>query len=482
MKRLWSLVWSLILPVVIHAQTHKIAEVPEVGSSLKLMERWVEAQMQYRQLPGICIGIVYDQDLVYAKGFGFADVDDEIPVTPQIMFRIASITKTFTAMAIMQLRDQGKLQLDDPIEKHLKWFRIKNRYPNAPTVTVWHLLTHTSGLPREAAFPYWTDNKFPTRNEMIAAMAQQETLFPTETRMKYSNLAYALAGEIVAEVSGIPYADYVTRNILEPLGMNSTTVFFQDVHRRRLATGYGRRLEDGSRKEVDFTNAKGLAAAANMTSTVEDLAKFASLQFREGHVVFGSQILKGSTVKEMQRVQWLNPNWKSAWGIGFAVWRQEEKTVVGHSGWISGYRSQFSLLPDDKIALIVLTNGDDGDPGYFTERILSMMLPSLRRATATSIDIFIPDPSWIKYTGKYVDAWSFETDILLMNGKLMMYDYSYPPEGNPRGNLVDLTQEAPNTFRMIGENGDGELVIFEMSSDNKVTKVKVGENFLFPKK
>lgn len=474
--------WALIFPCFLQSQTHKIAEIPEVNSNLRLMERWITAQMQYRELPGIAVGIVYDQDLIYAKGFGLADVDEEIPVTPQTMFRIASITKAFTATAIMQLRDQGKLQLDDPIDKYLKWFRIKNRFPNAPAITVWHLLTHTSGLPREAAFPYWTDNKFPSRNEMIVAMEQQETVFPSETRVKYSNLAFALAGEIVAEVSGIPYSDYVTKNILEPLGMTSTTVFFQDKDRHRLAVGYRRKLEDGSRKEVDFTNARGLVASANMTSTVEDLAKFASLQFREGHVVFGSQILKGSTLKEMLRIQWLNPNWKNGYGIGFAVWRQDDKTLVGHSGWISGYRSQFSFIPEDKIAVIVLTNSDDGDPVYFAERIFTIMLPSLRRATATSIDISIPDPSWIRYTGKYQDSWSFETEILLMNGKLVMYDFSYPPEGNPRNNLVDLSPEGPNTFRLTGENGNGELVIFEMSSSNKVTKVKVGENFLFPKK
>ncbi len=459
-----------------------ISENIEIATNLKLMEQWIEAQRVYRNLPGLSVALVHDQDLIYARGFGFSNIDDEIPATAETMYRVASITKSFTAIAILQLRDQGKLQLDDPIERYLPWFRIKNRFPNAPPITIRHVLTHTSGLPRESAFPYWTDYKFPSRSEMIKALEQQETVFPTETRFKYSNLGVALAGEIVGEVSGMPYSEYVARQILDPLGMSSTTVYFQDKDRNRLAVGYGRQLEDGTRKKMPFLNARAIAASANLTSTVEDLAKFASLQFREGHVVFGSQILRGSTLKEMHRVQWLNPNWKSGWGLGFSVWRKEEKTVVGHSGWIGGYRSQLSFLPEDKIAVIVLTNADDGDAGYFAEQILSIMLPYIKRATAPSMAVSIADAGWQKYTGKFSDPWSFETEILQVNGKLMMYDYSYPPEDDPRRRLVELTPEGPNTFRMTGENGDGELVIFEMDSANKVAKVKVGENFLYPKK
>ncbi|HEX9615690.1 MAG TPA: serine hydrolase domain-containing protein, partial [Bacteroidota bacterium] len=397
-------------------------------------------------------------------------------------YRIASITKTFTATAVMQLRDQGRLQLDDQIEKHLSWFRMKNRFPNDPTVTIWHLLTHTSGLPREAAFPYWTEYKFPSRSEMIQALQQQETVFPAEARLKYSNLAFVLAGEIVSEASGTAYPEYVTKNVLDPLGMTSTTVHFQDIHRDRLATGYSRKLEDGSRKEMPFLNARALAAAVNMTSTVEDLAKFASLQFRDGYVVFGSQILKGSTLREMRRMHWLNPDWKSGWGLGFSINRQDDRTVVGHAGWIGGYRSQLTLLPDDKIGVIVLTNADDADASYFADQILSMMLPSLKRATASSMQVSIADPGWAKYSGNYVDAWWRETEILQMNGRLFMYDYLYPPEDNPRKNLIELSAEGPHTFRMSGENGNGELVIFEMDSENRVIKVKVGENFIYPKK
>ena len=158
--------------------------------------------------------------------------------SPTTRYRIASITKLFTSTAILILRDEGKLQLDDPVTRHLPWFNIRQRYPDAPPITIRHLLTHTSGLPREAAFPYWSDANFPTREQVRKALPRQETSYPTETRWKYSNLALSLAGEIVAAVSGADYEEFVQRRILDPLGMTETYVRSPQTGRSRT----GRRL------------------------------------------------------------------------------------------------------------------------------------------------------------------------------------------------------------------------------------------------
>jgi CubicO group peptidase (beta-lactamase class C family) len=157
----------------------------------------------------LAIGIVYDQDLIWSKGFGYADLETQQEVTTQTLFRIASISKLFTSMAIMQLRDAGKLQLDDPLRRHLKWFTIKNDFADGPEITIRQVLTHSAGLPREAAFPYWTDHVFPSREEMIKALPGQEMIFEPETRWKYSNLGMALLGEVISRVSGMSYEDYV---------------------------------------------------------------------------------------------------------------------------------------------------------------------------------------------------------------------------------------------------------------------------------
>ena len=266
----------MIAPAAV-AQTSSLAEQSEVASSIRLLEAWIEAKMAYRGLPGLSIGIVDDQKLVWSRGFGFANIENEIPATPQTNYRIASNSKLFTATAVLQLRDAGKLQLDDPVAKHLPWFKYRNNHPGAPVITIRHLLTHTSGLPRESPFPYWMDAEFPTREQMIEALPNQESIYAPETRLKYSNLALSLAGEVVQAVSGQPYADYIQEHILDPLGMTTTSVLVPEELRGRLATPYGSRLPDGSRPDRPFMDTKGITPAAGLSSNVKDLARFAKV-------------------------------------------------------------------------------------------------------------------------------------------------------------------------------------------------------------
>ena len=135
---------------------------PAVAENIALLEKWIEAQMEYANIPGLAIAVVRDQELVWSREFGHSNLERKIPATPQTVFRIASITKTFTSTAIMILRDRGKLRLDDSVSHYLPWFTYPNRFPGCPPVTIWHLLTHTSGLARESPFPYWTDyGEFP---------------------------------------------------------------------------------------------------------------------------------------------------------------------------------------------------------------------------------------------------------------------------------------------------------------------------------
>jgi CubicO group peptidase (beta-lactamase class C family) len=477
MKRI-ALVLLLVSASGLRAQSGKIVDDPGVASSLRLYEIWVQEQMAYHHQPGISVGIVYDQDLVWAEGFGYRDVERELLATPGTIYRIASITKTFTATAILQLRDAGKLQLDDPVVKHLPWFEYENRFPDAPVVTIRHLLTHTSGLPREADFPYWTDRQFPSRQEMIEALESQQSVFAPETRYKYSNLALALAGEVVAAVSGEPYAEYIQRHILDPLAMTSSSVRTGDIDRARLATGYGILLPDGTQPLAPETDSKGLTPAANMSSTVEDLARFISLQFRDGPAG-GAQILKGSTLREMQRVHWLSSDWSSGRGLGFGVWRQGERTLVGHGGWVAGYRTQIAFDPAARIGVIVLTNSDEGGAGSYVRQAFEMVVPAIEKAVAEEPPV-APIADLDRYVGTYHDPDGWLTDFIVLDGRLVRYGHSYPPASNPKSSLVELTPEGEHTFRMTGENGNGELVIFELRPDGKVARVKVGANYIFP--
>lgn len=280
--------------------SNQIKNDSRVISSLQLLSTWIESQTAYKEQPGLSIGIVYDQQLVWANGFGHAAVEQNVPSTSETIYRIASNTKLFTAVAILQLRDAGKLSLETSIVEFLPWFKLKHSIHDSKPITVKHLITHTSGLPREAAFPYWTEDEFPTLEQIKDGLCSQEQILPPENRWKYSNLALSLAGEIVSVVAGCSYPDYVRKNILDPLGMSNTFVDSIPRDHPLLATGYSRRLPRQTRVTAPYTNSRGLTPAFNMASNVEDLSKFLMLQFRN-RPVGGNQILSGSTLQEMQR-------------------------------------------------------------------------------------------------------------------------------------------------------------------------------------
>ena len=303
------------------------AEDPDVLGAERLFSAWLEGQLAFRNLPGVVVGVVADQELVWTAGFGFADTQAKTPMTAATRFRMASHSKLFTATAIMQLREQGKLRLDDPVSKYLPWFRVKPAEPDDPPVTIEELLTHSSGLPREAG-PHWTTYEFPTEEQLEALMAERQAAFPPEVRFKYSNLAYTLAGKIVESVSGERWADYVRKNIFEPLGMSESSV---DQNVPGLAKGYGRRMPDGSRAVMPFIDARSMASATGITSTVGDMARFVSAQFRTGPRG-GDRILSTASLREMHRVRVLENTWTRGNAIGFAVSRVGDKTYIGHGG------------------------------------------------------------------------------------------------------------------------------------------------------
>jgi CubicO group peptidase (beta-lactamase class C family) len=449
-----------------------------VRSGLEMLSAWIEGQMAYAGLPGVSIAVVHDQAVVWTRGFGWADVERQVPATPETLYRIASITKLFTATAILQLRDGGRLRLDDPLTAHLPWFAVKTAHPDAPSITVRHLLTHTSGLPREAAFPYWTDGAFPSWDAVRARLGQQSQVLPTETRWKYSNLGLALAGEVVAAVSGQPWAEYVRRHILGPLEMTATFTTSPPRDDARLATGYARRLPGGERRRAPWSELDALSAAASMTTSVSDLARFAMLQFRDQPTA-AAPVLRGSTLREMQRVHWLEPGWQAGWGLGFQVLRVGGKTYVRHGGALRGYRTELRLCPAERSGVIVFTNADDGDPATYAEKAFEWVGPAIARASAAAPEPRTADPGWQRYAGRYRNAWG-DVHVLVVDGRVTLILPALP---DPAETKVELVPVSEHTFRAETDNGygiPGELVVFEMDDAGRVARVKLGENYADP--
>ena len=479
MKPVVTCIVSALLTMTAVAQHGALRTHPEVASTIDLLERWIAATMEDRGTPGLVIAAVHDSETVWVRAFGFADLERKLPMTGTTIFRMASITKTFTATATMILRDEGKLRLDDPVVQYLPWFSLRGMQPEEPVVTVRHLLLHISGLPREAAFPYWTDHVFPTREQIRQTLPEQAMIYPPETHYKYSNLGIALLGEVVAAAAGEPYEQFIRERILQPLGMHSTSVFLREDQLKRLSTGYGRRMPDGTRAVSPMTEARGLAPAANISSSVEDMARYAAFHLSEDSTRPG-QILRASTLREMHRVQWINPGWKSGRGLGFSVRKTDPRVRVGHDGWVAGQRSTLLLSPAEKTAVVVMANADDADPGLIAGRALAMLAPAFQEALRSPSPPSPPPADWQPLLGTYIDPWGWRSDVMLYHGRLVLYDYSYPPEEDPTQSLTDLLPEGEHTFRMGGANGNGELVHVEFDPDGRVVRLKVGENYTYP--
>lgn len=469
-----------------------LADHPRVAEAVRLLEAWMDGQRTYEQVPGMSAAVVHDGGLVWSRGFGVADREDGTPATPDTVYSICSISKLFTSIAVMRLRDAGALSLADPVGELLPWFDIAQAYPDGPPVTVWGLLTHSAGLPRESDHPYWSapDFLFPTREEVRERLGEQETLYPAERHYQYSNLGLTLAGEIVTELSGRPYDEYVRAEILAPLGMESTrTRMPSHDEEPRLAAGYAALDRNAERRRLPPFDAAGIGPAAGYSSTAHDLASFAAWQIRllddpeRGGAP--ADVLSANTLREMQRVQWLEPDWELARGLGFGVYKRGDHLYVGHSGSCPGYRSTVLVEHETGVGAAVLANAMVGVEGY-ARRAHEILGPALAEAAeeaeeAASAGAEEPGepeapegdrPDFERFTGTYSSQpWGGEAVVVPWKEGLAVV---YLPGDDPLEEMDELRfvdpEEAGNdrTFRRLRDDGElGETVVFEVDETGR---------------
>ena len=453
----------------VEAQVASPSQDPDVQGAIRLFSPWLDGQIAYRGLPGVVVGVVSDQELVWAHGFGFANVDANRPMALDTRFRMASHSKLFTATAIMQLREQGRLRLDDPVSEYLPWFRVQSAAPDDPPVTIEHLLTHSSGLPREAG-SHWSDWEFPTPEELKELIPKRKAPFSPETRWKYSNLAYTIAGMIVEAVSGETWSDYLQKNIFDPLGMSESSV---DREVASLATGYSRRMPDGSRQVIPFVDARGMAAATGLTSTVQDMAKFVSAQFRKGPR--GSdRILSTASLREMHRVRMLESTWTQGQGIGFAVRRVDDKLYVGHGGGYPGHTTNTLIQLDSKVGVIVLTNTNDSNPADIARQLMNTVGEAVAEATATEPAVISWDPAWERFAGLYRSIGG-DRQVVLLNQRLVVFT----PNARSIDDSVGLEPIGDGLFRLTAPTGGGAVgeVVRFVEENGQVVRMITGDSY-----
>ncbi|MBN1272558.1 MAG: serine hydrolase [Candidatus Aminicenantes bacterium] len=449
-------------------------EQKDLSPAWRAIDIWLEAQRDYDKLPGLSAAIARDQKTIWSRGYGMADLEKEVRAEPATIYSICSISKLFTSIAIMQLHDAGKLSLEDRVADLLPWFDLQQQWKDSGPITVRTLLTHSSGLPREADYPYWTgpDFPFPSPEQVKKKLGGQTTLYPASTYFQYSNLGLTLLGEIVAEVSGKPYDQYIEENILKPLRLTDTrTNLPESLWRGKLATGYSALKRDGSRDMLPLFQAKGIKPAAGFSSTAENLARFASWQFRlleNG----GKEILKSSTLREMHRVHWMDPDWKTSWGLGFSVYEVDGRTFVGHGGSCPGYRSTLMIDPQKKWAFVVMINAQGVNPGGYAEGMREI----LKKAENAKAEAADKKADLEAYAGTYeAQPWWGETAVFPWYGKLAVLGL---PSQNPARGMTLLKYMGDDRFRRIRSDDTlGEEVLFERDEEGKVIRMWQHSNY-----
>ena len=438
------------------------------------LEQRVAAFVREHRLPGASAGIVVGDELAWSFGYGFADVDARRPHDEHTIFRIASITKTFTATAIMQLRDEGRVHLDDPAVAYLPELRAAaSPFGAIETVTIRRMLSHESGLMGDPPGARWFHDEYEFRPEVnLGKVPELGTRIPPNVQQKYSNMAYQLLGEIVARIDGGPYTESIRERILAPLEMTSSAFhpLPEDIAARR-AVGYRPRWMTD-----EFTPATGLeefaAAEGGMQSSVRDVARWLSAQFPvegapEGH----RTVLADRTLREMQRPRYLEGDaWEEAWCIGWYAVRKGDTVWTQHSGGLPGFITNACFRAKERVGAIAFLNGD-GKAGTLAMELGGLALEAVRTAVEPLEVPKVMPEAYRDLLGLYAEPREgLMARLEWRDGDLRLHD----PD-DPEGDLFFVPTEDPDRFTIDWYRREsGEPVDFHRDGAGRVTGVTIG--------
>ena len=316
--------------------------MPAPESAATAFRRLVANAQVEGRLPSLSAAVFRGTDLIWAEAVGLADVEAGREATPDTQYPVASITKTFTAAAIMRLRDEGRLGLDDPLSAHI---------PEAAHagLTLRRMLSHLSGLQREPAGEVWESLAFPTTDELLARLGEAEQVLPPAAAWHYSNLAYALLGEVVARAAETPYERFVEERFLEPLGLSRTSWSVLEP----AARGYFVEPYADAVKPEPAIEKRGGSAAGALRSTTLDLARWGAFLVEPD-----PELLSPASAEEMRAVQTMEDaeRWTSAYGLGLQLGRRGDRVFAGHTGGFPGFVSMLVFSPAEKIGVAMLAN------------------------------------------------------------------------------------------------------------------------------
>lgn len=381
-------------------------------------------EVLFEKQTGLSIAVHKDGETIYHQAFGKANLELDVDMHKDNIFRIGSITKQFTSLSILKLAEQGKLDIQDPIQKYLPDYNTEGK-----TITIEHLLTHTSGIPSYTGAPQW-DQEMRKRDfttiDLINEFATDSLEFDPGTQWKYNNTGYVMLGYIIEKLSGLSYADYIQQHLFKPLGMKSS--YYGDVQKiiPLRATGYDRD-DEGNLVNSYYLSMTQPHAAGSILSTVSDLAKW-------NDAVFDYKIVSKESLIKAHTPYTLTDGNSTGYGYGWGIGEKYGKQTIAHGGGINGYLSMGIYYPEEDLYVAVLSNCTCLSPDDLANKI---------GATVLGIDyeikeIELTEDELKKFEGQYEIMSSMVLKVFLDEGKLMTQLTGQP--------AAQIFPSAPNKF------------------------------------
>jgi CubicO group peptidase (beta-lactamase class C family) len=353
----------LIVALFVGQPSGRALQGSNLQSAINAIDAMAGAEFEKDRVGSVTIGVVAGPKLVWTRSYGLADMERKLPATRDSVYRIGSITKQFTALMLLQLVEDGKVRLSDPVEKYFPEVRmVKDRLPHAPPITLAQLATMTSGLAREPEdLPkYLVGPVAQWEKVLIAALPHTKYDLEPDTQYQYSNIGYAILGAALGRAAATPYTTWVQQRILNPLQMKATMFEPNAAIANTLTKGYeidrsGNVSFDAPLREHAGRGYKVPNGA--LYTTIDDLARFVSFELGEGP---SSVLPKDVWEANLTRVNSSNGDLSSAYGIGFMLNRRGTDVYLGHSGSVAGYAAQAMVHRASKTGVIVLRNAGGG--------------------------------------------------------------------------------------------------------------------------
>lgn len=451
-----------------------VARIEKIKKYLPVIDSLYKNHARENHFPGIAFGIVVDGQLIYKNAYGYTDIDKKVAASTSSLFRIASMSKSFTAMAILKLRDEGRLDLDDPAYFYIP--KLKNvKYPtaDAPHITIRHLLTHGAGFPEDNP---WGDRQLADNDKELMEFIGKQITFsnPPGIAFEYSNLGFALLGKIITNVSGQRYQDYIKENIWQPLGMKNAEWEYGNVPADKLAHGYRWLNENWVEEELLHDTPDGSwGAMGSMISSIDEFANYMAFHLSAWppNNTSDKGPVKRSSVREMHhpwRFNGLNTNYTfpdgrncaiaTAYNYGLGWMRDcESRVYISHSGGLPGFGSQWRIMPDYGIGVVAFANRTYAPFGAVNLRVLDTLiklaelqpreLPASKILEQRKNELVKILPDWDKGKQSGIFAENFfpdypidtlkkyATDLLSKTGKIVSVS-TVKPENQLRGSFI----------------------------------------------